>query len=125
MLFFQARLFLGIDHVNAIDFLDLGDVVKILGDHEAVIEFVHFDGVPRADLLVQPVLGLSADQLQLEALGHRIRRHRFTIAVKEAVVVLVKNFAGFFVLLNLGEIVAVAHLATYALVVVDKYPVRL
>ena len=99
-------------------------VVKKLRLGQPILELIHLDGIPRTDFLVQPVFGLRADELQLKAFRYRIRRDGLAVAVVEPVGILVKNLAGFLVLVDLGEIVAVAHLAADAFVVIDEHTVR-
>ena len=118
-------LSLRIDDEQAVDLFNLRLVIKELRNFEPLLEFVHLDGVPGADFLVQAVLGFGPDQLQLDFLGHRVGRNGLFIIVIEPIRVFVVYLAGLFVLMNFCEIVAVTHLTTNALVVVDKYPVGL
>ena len=57
--------------------------------------------------------------------GYRFGLDGLCGSVVESVVVLVENLAGFFMLMDLSEIVTVTHLATDAFIVVDKDAVGL
>jgi hypothetical protein len=61
----------------------------------------------------------------LKPFRHGIGFKRLAVSVVKPIRILVKNFAGLLVLLDLGKIVAVTHLAADALVVVDEDPIGL
>src|SRR6266576_4207532 len=119
----EAFLFFAVDDVHAVHFFDLRDVIEIFGHGQAVVELVHLDCVPRADLFVQPVFRFRADQLQLNLLRHGVRGNRLSVGIIEPVGILIKNLAGFLMLLDFRQIVAVTHLAPDALIVVDEYAI--
>lgn len=68
LVLFQSLLFGGAGDVQAVNYLDISGFIEIFGKFRALVEIVHFDGVPGTDFLVQSIFGFGAYQFELKFL---------------------------------------------------------